>query len=48
MALELVDAEMDNKHLEATDTVIDGMKSGNTDAVRNAVRQAASERGFLG
>jgi phosphoenolpyruvate carboxylase len=48
MALELVDAEMDNKHLEATDAVIDGMESGNTDAVRNAVRQAASERGFLG
>jgi len=47
-ALELVDPETDNEHLEATDAVIDGMESGNTDGVRNAVRQAASERGFLG
>lgn len=47
-ALELVDAETDNEHLEATDSVIDGMENGNPDAVRNGVRQAASERGFLG
>lgn len=47
-ALELVDSERDNDHLEATNAVIDGMQSGNSDAVRNAVRQAATERGFLG
>ncbi|MDZ7688114.1 MAG: phosphoenolpyruvate carboxylase [Halobacteriales archaeon] len=47
-ALELVDAETDNDHLEATDAVIDGMERGDSDAVRSGVRQAASERGFLG
>jgi phosphoenolpyruvate carboxylase len=47
-ALELVDAERDNGHLEATDSVIDGMERGDSDAVRSGVRQSASERGFLG
>jgi phosphoenolpyruvate carboxylase len=47
-ALDLVDAERDNGHLEATDSVIDGMERGDSDAVRSGVRQSASERGFLG
>jgi len=47
-ALEHVDAPMNNAHLEATDAVIDGLCSGNTDAARSGVREAARERGFLG
>jgi len=46
--LEYVDRETNTTHREATDAAIDGLKTGDSDTVRNAVREAAKERGFLG
>ena len=48
VALEHVDGSTNETHREATDAAIDGLKKGDSDAVRNAVREAATERGFLG
>ncbi|MFP4188775.1 MAG: phosphoenolpyruvate carboxylase [Halobacteriales archaeon] len=46
--LEYVDSPTDQTHLRATDTAIDGLEKGDSDSVRSAVREAATERGFLG
>jgi len=47
-ALELVDRDPDPDHRAATDDVLDAMAAGDTDAVRDAVREAARTRRFLG
>lgn len=47
-ALELVDVETDEAHRNATDDVMDALERGDSDTARNAVREAATERGFLG
>jgi phosphoenolpyruvate carboxylase len=47
-ALEYVDSPTNRTHLDATDEAIDGLKTGDSDRVRNAVREAATERAFLG
>jgi phosphoenolpyruvate carboxylase len=46
--LELVDAPTDEAHREATDDALDALSSGDSETARNAAREAATERGFLG
>jgi phosphoenolpyruvate carboxylase len=46
-AVDLVDADVDEAHREATDTVIDAFEH-NEEAVRSGIRRAARQRRFLG
>ena len=47
-ALALVDVTPDDRHRDATDTVIDAVQSEDENGIRSAVRRAARQRQFLG
>lgn len=47
-ALDIVDADTDPEHRDATDDVIDALEAGDSDAVKSGIVRAARVRRFLG
>lgn len=47
-AADLVDADRNDPHREATDNVIDAFDRGDEETIRSAVRRATRERQFPG